>query len=589
MRAPPSQRLLLTMALGAGLLGCGGGGGAATRNPSNPLPSQPDFTLSASPSTVSIARENSDTVQISVTPMNGFAETVTVTPTGLPTGVTSAPINVVGGGTGTLTINVSSATGPGPFTISLAGTSGTVSHSATVNLKVPYGGGVLTLVPRTTGTHAFPQSAVPYINKLIADIAPARLPECGSASASHTIEVVYNPAQGFKNFDENALVINMDALPAPRFRRSRSRLDIGLMHESTHALQADLLRIVNGVNRRGTIADAEGIAQACAYRIARSLALSGKRSELRTGGDLPLLWLDTFRRDNPETVAAGGWITTSGAHVQPMRTLGEAVYLLASTQEGAGGDNGIIEHENALFAAESNATQPLIAAERIQIWDSLGFELDGQATGAWMPPEMIEDPDFTVGKPHLIAWPVLPQLPTQMMAQALVVESDDPSFQPVVQAITSGPLTITVGDNTPQQNIVLGPIQADFSETSGISNYSVPWPNPVPQGTFTVSVDATVNGTSLHTHFVIANIPFQYTGVGSDDLAFPGQYVIAVDNEGKANGGSLNVTRGTVVWSMKGLAIVKPDSTGTFDVIGPAGLKRTYTAPEPWARFIPVE
>ena len=30
-------------------------------------------------------------------------------------------------------------------------------------------------------------------------------------------------------------------------------------------------------------------------------------------------------------------------------------------------------------------------------------------------------------------------------------------------------------------------------------------------------------------------------------------------------------------------------ATGTFDVTGPSGTSHTYTAPAPWARFIPVE
>jgi len=90
----------------------------------------------------------------------------------------------------------------------------------------------------------------------------------------------------------------------------------------------------------------------------------------------------------------------------------------------------------------------------------------------------------------------------------------------------------------------------------------------------------------------IGHIPFDKTGVGTNDLSFHGQYLVAVDSAGNANGGSLTVTRGSVVpltTSIPGFAIVKPDSTGTFDVIGPSGTKHTYTAPAPWARFIPVE
>ncbi|HEU5407837.1 MAG TPA: hypothetical protein VFU48_08715, partial [Nitrospira sp.] len=69
-----------------------------------------------------------------------------------------------------------------------------------------------------------------------------------------------------------------------------------------------------------------------------------------------------------------------------------------------------------------------------------------------------------------------------------------------------GPLTITVKDATPQHNVVLGPIAADFSQTSAIANYSLNLQNQAPQGTYTVIVDATVNGTPLQSQFVVANI-----------------------------------------------------------------------------------
>jgi hypothetical protein len=322
--------------------------------------------------------------------------------------------------------------------------------------------------------------------------------------------------------------------------------------------------------------------------MSRNLALSGKRAELRTGGDLDVLWLDTFLRVNPETIAAGGW-STSAPHVQPMRTLGEGSFLVSATQRGTGGKNGIVDHENALFAAETGATTPLTSAERIGIWDSLGFNLDGKTPGAWMPAEMIKDPTFTVGKSHLVAWPVYGQFPAQMMAQAFTVTSVDQFNMPTVQPIASGPLTITVKDATAQRNVALGPVAADFSQTTPIANYSLNLQTQAPQGTYTVFVDATVNGTALQATFVVANIPFNQTGLGGTDLAFPGQYLIAIDGQGNANGGSLTVTRGTVVWSMQGFAIVQPDSTGTFDVTGPSGTSHTYTAPGPWARFIPVQ
>jgi hypothetical protein len=104
-----------------------------------------------------------------------------------------------------------------------------------------------------------------------------------------------------------------------------------------------------------------------------------------------------------------------------------------------------------------------------------------------------------------------------------------------------------------------------------------------------VFINATIDSTALQQKFVVAVMPRNLTGVDSKDLAFPGHYLVAVDSEGNANAGSLNVTRGAVVYSALGLSIVKPDSDGTFDVTGPSGAHHTYTAREPWARFVPVE
>jgi len=290
----------------------------------------------------------------------------------------------------------------------------------------------------------------------------------------------------------------------------------------------------------------------------------------------------------------------SGAYFQPTLGMGEGSLLLAASQKGTGGVSGLIAHENAIFAAEfaTYTGAPLTPDDRIRAWDATSIMLDGQSAGGWMPEEMIHDPIFVKGKAHLIAWPVFPQFPAQMMVQALVVTdltpSDNPTEPggiPTAQAVASGPVTITVRDATPQHTVVFMKT-LDLSDTVEIGGYTPNLQTALSQGTYTVFANATISGTPLEAKFVIANIPSDKTSVGTNDLSFPGQYLVAVDSAGNANGGSLTVTRGSVVpltTSIPGFAIVKPDSTGAFDVIGPSGTKHTYTAPTPWARFIPVE
>src|SRR5436309_510378 len=124
-----------------------------------------DFSISALPASLNISRGKSGGVQVTVTPLNGFTGTVTITPKNPPTGVTSAPINVAAGSSGTLTLAVSPATATGPFAISFTGTSGSLSHltPTPVTLTVPFGGGVLTIIPRTSDPYAIPQSVAAYL------------------------------------------------------------------------------------------------------------------------------------------------------------------------------------------------------------------------------------------------------------------------------------------------------------------------------------------------------------------------------------------------------------------------------------------
>ena len=97
----------------------------------------PDFSLSASPATLSIESGTSGTSTITVTPLNSFTGTVTLTATP-PTGLTASlnPTSISTSGKSTLTIKVASNAGTGTYTITVTGKSGTLSHTATVKVTV---------------------------------------------------------------------------------------------------------------------------------------------------------------------------------------------------------------------------------------------------------------------------------------------------------------------------------------------------------------------------------------------------------------------------------------------------------------------
>jgi hypothetical protein len=95
-----------------------------------------DYTLSASPSSLSVARGTKGTGTISVNPLNGFATGVGFSASGLPSGVTAAfsPTNTTS--RSTLTLTASSAAVLGTATVTITGTSGGLSHATTVSLTV---------------------------------------------------------------------------------------------------------------------------------------------------------------------------------------------------------------------------------------------------------------------------------------------------------------------------------------------------------------------------------------------------------------------------------------------------------------------
>src|SRR5205823_12494072 len=55
-----------------------------------PISPQPNFTLSASPSSVTVTRGSSGNSTITITPANGFNSSVSLAASGLPSGVTAS-------------------------------------------------------------------------------------------------------------------------------------------------------------------------------------------------------------------------------------------------------------------------------------------------------------------------------------------------------------------------------------------------------------------------------------------------------------------------------------------------------------------
>jgi hypothetical protein len=104
----------------------------------------PDFTLSASPTSVSVVRSGSGTSSISTSVSGGFNAAVSLSASGLPAGVTAAfnPTSIAapGSGSSTLTFTASSTATVGTSTITVSASGGGISHSSTISLTVTSGG-----------------------------------------------------------------------------------------------------------------------------------------------------------------------------------------------------------------------------------------------------------------------------------------------------------------------------------------------------------------------------------------------------------------------------------------------------------------
>jgi len=96
----------------------------------------PSFTLSASPSSVTVTQGGTGTSTISVTDVGGFTGSVTLAASGLPSGVTAAFGTNPTTGTSVLTLTASSTATTGAATVTITGTSGSLTATTSIALTV---------------------------------------------------------------------------------------------------------------------------------------------------------------------------------------------------------------------------------------------------------------------------------------------------------------------------------------------------------------------------------------------------------------------------------------------------------------------
>jgi 5-hydroxyisourate hydrolase-like protein (transthyretin family) len=105
------------------------------------VPATADFSISASPSSLPIKAGDSGISTITVTSLNGFSDAVSLgasTLNGFTATLSPSTLTVAPGESSlsTLSITVPSTTVAGPYTVTVTGASGSLTHSATVTVNV---------------------------------------------------------------------------------------------------------------------------------------------------------------------------------------------------------------------------------------------------------------------------------------------------------------------------------------------------------------------------------------------------------------------------------------------------------------------
>lgn len=175
-----------------------------------------DFSLSASPSTITLVQGASGPSTINVTAINGYSGSVGLTVlSGCPSGATCSlnPTSVTPGSPSTLTINTGTAAA-GTYTLTVKGADGTLTHTTTVSLTIqastpdfslsvnptsltvnkPSGGSVTVTVTRLAGNPSVALSVTGLPSGATASFRPATVSAPGTSVL--TIDTKGNTPRG---------------------------------------------------------------------------------------------------------------------------------------------------------------------------------------------------------------------------------------------------------------------------------------------------------------------------------------------------------------------------------------------------------
>src|SRR5437016_2994982 len=114
----------------------------------NPGNATPDFTLSASPTSLSVTQGSSGSTTISTSVSGGFNSAISLSTSALPAGVTATfnPTSIAapGSGSSTLTFSAGSTATTGTSNVTVTASGGGITHTVTIALTISASGGTTT-------------------------------------------------------------------------------------------------------------------------------------------------------------------------------------------------------------------------------------------------------------------------------------------------------------------------------------------------------------------------------------------------------------------------------------------------------------
>ena len=120
-----------------------GTSGALTRSATATLlvgsaSAQPDFAIAAAPASLSVQAGNSANTTATISAIDGWSSGVTLSASGLPSGVAASfsSDTITGSGASTLNLAIAAGAAAGTSTITVIGTAGALTHSAPIALQI---------------------------------------------------------------------------------------------------------------------------------------------------------------------------------------------------------------------------------------------------------------------------------------------------------------------------------------------------------------------------------------------------------------------------------------------------------------------